>query len=66
MPSLQGVFERTNNILLHRRQHVRVGVDGDGYGGVPEHLGYDLGADIMGEQQCGAGVPEVVEAGGGR
>ncbi len=39
-----------------------VGVQGDRYGGVTKHLGDYLRVDVAGEQQRGAGVPEVVEA----
>jgi hypothetical protein len=41
---------------------VRVGLEGDGYGSVPEHLGHYLWVDVLDEQQRGACVPEVVEA----
>jgi hypothetical protein len=41
---------------------VRVGVEGDGYGGVPEHVRDDLGVNVLGEQERGARVPEAVEA----
>jgi hypothetical protein len=35
--------------------------EGNGYGGVPGHLGDYLWIDVLGEQQIGARVPEVVE-----
>jgi hypothetical protein len=47
--------------LLHVGQHVRVGVEGNGYGCVPEHLRHYLGIDVLGEQQRGARMPEVVK-----
>src|SRR5215212_7997879 len=43
-----------------------VGVQGDGYGGVAEHLGDDLRIYVAGQEQGGARMPEVVEAGMGR
>jgi hypothetical protein len=41
---------------------VGIGVEGDGYGSVPEHLGYYLWVDVLSEQERGARMPEVVEA----
>ena len=49
---------------MHVRADVRVGVEGDGYGGVPEHLGDDLRVDVPAQQKGRAGVPEVVEPDG--
>jgi hypothetical protein len=40
---------------------VRVGVQGNGYGGVPKHLGHYLRVDVFGKQQRGACMPKVVE-----
>ena len=37
-------------------------VQGDARGGVPQHLGVDLGIDVLRGLQRGAGVVEVVEA----
>ena len=39
-----------------------VGIQGDGYAGMTQHLGDHLRVHILGEQQCGARMPEVVEA----
>ena len=55
---LQGL----NRLLLHVREQVRVDVQGDADGGVSEHLGDDLGVDVLREQQRGAGMAEVVKA----
>ena len=41
---------------------MRVGVKGDGYGGVAEHLGDYLRVDAFAQEKRGAGVPEVMEA----
>ena len=41
---------------------MRVGVEGDGYGGVAEHLGYYLRVDAFADEQRGAGVAEIVKA----
>ena len=41
-----------------------VGVQGYSYGGVPEKLLDKLVVEAFANQQCGAGVPEVVEANG--
>jgi hypothetical protein len=43
---------------------VGVGVKGDGYRGVSQHLGDDLGIDVSRQEQRSARVPEVVEADG--
>jgi len=32
--------------LLHVGEYVRVGIEGDSYGGVSEHLGDDLRVDV--------------------
>ena len=39
-----------------------MGVQGNGYGSVSHELLDELGAGVLGEEQRGAGVPEVVEA----
>ncbi len=57
----KGVLDR-GGALLHRREHMRVGVERDGYGGVPQHLREDLGVHVLGQEQGSARVPEVVEA----
>ncbi len=41
---------------------MRVGVERDGYAGMAQHLGDHLRVHILGEQDRGARVPEVVEA----
>jgi hypothetical protein len=41
---------------------VRVGVEGDPDGRVSQEFLYELGMYAAGEQDCGAGVPKVVEA----
>ena len=40
---------------------MRVRVKGDGDAGVPQHLGDHLRVHVLGEQERGARVPEVVE-----
>ncbi len=59
----QGIFEGADGVLLHGGENVTVGVQGDGYRGVPQHLGDDLGVDVPAQEQRRAGVSEVVEAG---
>jgi hypothetical protein len=51
-------------VVLHVGEDVRVGVEGDGYGGVPKHLGDVLWVDVAAQQKGRAGVPEVVEPDG--
>src|SRR5215213_2601151 len=58
----QCLLQCLRGLLLHVGQEVGVDVKGDAYGGVAEHLGDDLGVHVLGEQQRGAGVAEVVEA----
>jgi hypothetical protein len=41
---------------------VRVGVERDGDAGVAQHLGDHLRVHVLGEQERGARVPEIVEA----
>src|SRR5215207_5454801 len=45
------LFERGGGVVAHVWEHVRVGVQGDGDGGVPEHLGDYLGVDVLREQE---------------
>jgi hypothetical protein len=40
--------------VLHRGEYMRVGVQGDGDTGVPQHLGDDLGVHVLAEVQRGA------------
>jgi hypothetical protein len=54
--------DQRRRLLLHRRDGVRVGVEGDRDGGVPEALGDDLGVDAGLECQGGVGVAQVVQA----
>jgi hypothetical protein len=44
----QRIFHRCCGLISHVGEYVRVGVEGDGYGGVPEHLGDDLGVYVLG------------------
>jgi hypothetical protein len=41
---------------------VRVGVQGDGDAGVPQHLRDDFGVDILGKEQRRTRVSKIVEA----
>ena len=41
------LLHRSGGALLHRRQHVRVGVERDGYGCMPQHLRDDLEIDVL-------------------
>src|SRR5215211_3136217 len=58
----QSVFHRARSHLLHSRYHVAVGVQRDGDGRVPEHLGDYLRVDAFSQEERRTGVPEVVEA----
>src|SRR5918997_7019836 len=60
---LQGFFHHVRRLIPHARQHVGVGIQGDGYRGVPEELLNDLGVHALAEKERGARVTEVVEAG---
>ena len=42
----QRVLKGAGRAILHSGQYVRVGVQGYGYGGVPQHLGDYLGVDV--------------------
>jgi hypothetical protein len=55
-------FHRLGGGVLHVSKDVRVGVEGDGCGGVPEHLGDQLQLLAVLEHECGKGVPKVVES----
>ena len=59
---LQGLIHHVRHLISHARQHVGVGVKGDGYGGVTEELLDDLGMHALTKKQRGARVTEVVEA----
>ncbi len=50
-------FHRVGGGVLHIGEYVRVGIEGDGYGGVAEHLRDNLRVDAFPEQQRGARVP---------
>ena len=39
-----------------------VGIQGNGDAGMPQQLRDNLGVDVLGEQQRGARVPEIVKA----
>jgi hypothetical protein len=41
---------------------MRVGIEGNGYAGVSEHLGHYLWVDVLGEKQRGTSMPKVVKA----
>ena len=41
---------------MHVGQDMRVGVERDGYGCMPQHFRDDLGVDVLREQQCRARV----------
>jgi hypothetical protein len=60
---LQSFVHHVCCLVSHARQHVGVGIQGDGYGGVPEEFLDDLGMHALAEKECGARVTEVVEAG---
>ena len=57
----QSLVHRTGGPAPHAGQHMAVGVQRLRYGSVPQKFLDVLGMDIAGEQQGGAGVPEVVE-----
>jgi hypothetical protein len=61
-PSTQGFFEGACRAVLHVGEHVGVGVQGDGYAGMPQHLGDNLRVDVLREQQRGARMPKIVKA----
>ena len=52
---LQGFVHHVCRLVAHARQHVGVGVQGDGYGGVPEEFLDDLGVHALAEEERGAG-----------
>ena len=58
----QGFVHRIADAAVHALEDVAVGVQRLRYGGVPQELLDVLGVDVAGEQQRGAGVPEIVEA----
>ena len=60
---LQGFIHHVCRLVAHARQHVGIGIQGDGYGGVSEEFLDDLGVHALAEKERGAGVAEVVEAG---
>jgi hypothetical protein len=56
------LLHRSGRALLHVREHMRVGIEGNGYAGVSEHLGHYLWVDVLGEKQRGTSMPKVVKA----
>ncbi len=61
MVSVHVLDEGGNGVSVHRRQHVRVGVQRHGDIGVTEAIGDDLDGDAGLEQQRRVGVPQVME-----
>ena len=57
---VEGVVHRARRRVTHAGQDVRVGVEGDGYGGVAEKFLDDLGVTPRSSKR-GARVPQVVE-----
>jgi hypothetical protein len=60
----QDVLEGADGTLLHGRQYMAVSVQGNSYRGVTKQFRDDLRINVSGQKQSGAGVPQVVEAGG--
>jgi hypothetical protein len=58
----QSILHCPSRCVPKPRYHVAVDVQRDRDARVPEHLGDDLRVHALGQQQGGAGVPEVVEA----
>ena len=52
---------RAGSLLGHARQKVRISIERHGDGRVPEEFLDVFGVDALGEQQRGAGVPEVMQ-----
>jgi hypothetical protein len=55
------LFHSRNRAALHVRKHVGVGVERDGDGPVPQHLGDDLGVDVFEQQYGCGGVTQLVK-----
>src|SRR5215208_7145389 len=45
----EGLFHCGRSRIAHVRQHMRVGIEGDGYGRMSKHLGDDLRVHVAGE-----------------
>ena len=59
---LQGAVHGFDGVVLEAESDVGVGVSGDAYVGVAEEFFDGDQFDALFEQECGAGVPEVVES----
>lgn len=58
---VQDIVHGLHSLLLHVGKDVRVQVQGDGDGRVPEHLLDDLRVDSLHKEQRGTRVPQIVE-----
>src|SRR5215213_7976732 len=58
---LEDIFHSLYCLRLHVGEDVRVGVQGDGCRGVPEHLLNDLWMNSLGQKQGCTSVTEIVE-----
>jgi hypothetical protein len=56
--------DQRRRFLLHRRDGVRVGVEADRDGDMPEALADDLGVEALPQEQRRVGTPPVVDAAG--
>ena len=59
---LEDILHSLNCLLLHPLKDMAVDRECEGHVAVTEHLGDDLGVDVLGEQEGSAGVPKIVEA----
>jgi hypothetical protein len=60
--SAEGFFKGAGGAVLHVGEHVRVGVERNGYRSVTEKFLDELGVSPLSQQQCRAGVAKVVKA----
>src|SRR5918998_1572340 len=60
---LERGVHRAGGSIAHVGQDVAVDVEGEAYVGMPEEVLDELGVDALAQQEGGARVPEVVEAG---
>ena len=65
-PAKQHGLESRRRSLLQRGQHMRIGIEGQGDGGMAEPLTHHLRVFAGRQEHRGAGVPQVIEPDGRR
>jgi hypothetical protein len=58
----EGLIHRSSDLILHARQNVGVGVEGDGNRCVTKPVAYNLGMSVLGEQVGCVAMAQTMES----